>query len=170
MITIDARSAAGAAPAEAAKVGRWAALSAMALAVAWLVLVFAFPSPAWSGIGEYASAFRGRQLLNTVPALALAPVMIVLMAALHACAAPPRRCFTHAGLACTAAYAAVIGGNYFVQLHAVRLALLHRELEGVALLAFPNLRSVFFSLERPAARRRRRETPARSRRSHPPPR
>ncbi|MBI2847814.1 MAG: hypothetical protein HYX83_01420, partial [Chloroflexi bacterium] len=68
-------------------------------------------------------------------------------AALHSWAPPSKRVFTTMGLMFTSVYAAIIASNYFLQLQTVRLNLIGGNLEGLSLLALPNLRSAFFALD-----------------------
>lgn len=130
-----------------ARAGVVACTAAAALAVLWAILAVGFPAAPWGGVEAYADSFNSLQLLNTIPALLLAPTLLLVAAAIHQATAREHQLYTLAGLGLTAAYAAVIAGNYFLQLHTVRLNLLAGTLEGVALLSLPNFHSAFFALE-----------------------
>jgi hypothetical protein len=69
------------------------------------------------------------------------------MACIHYVTSERNKVFTLIGLAFGATYAAIIPTNYYLQLFVVRLNLESGTLDGLALLAQPNLHSVFFALE-----------------------
>jgi hypothetical protein len=145
-IPADVRSSAagGVAPA----VGFRAAVLATVLTASFAVLaIVAADTDPWGGIEAHAETFRSFQVLQLIPVLLLAPVVVVLMAAIHHVAPEPRRLFTHMTLVFAGAYAAVIVTNYTVQLYVVRLHLLSGDLEGLDLLAMANPRSIFVALE-----------------------
>lgn len=127
--------------------GFWAALLAALLAVLFAVLSVVFVPAPWTGIEAYARGFDARHMSSFVPALLLAPTLVVLMASIHVVTPAEKQTLSLVALAFTTVYAAMVCTNYYVQLFAVRLSLLHGELDGVALLAMPNLHSIFFALE-----------------------
>lgn len=129
------------------RLGFAACTAAAILAPAWAVLAIAFAAAPWQGVEAYAGTFSTLQVVNTVPALLLTPTLILVAAALHQATPRERQVYTLAGLGLTAAYAAVIAGNYYLQLHTVRLRLLAGDLEGLAPLSMPNSHSAFFALE-----------------------
>lgn len=131
----------------AAGLGFWAAAAGAVLSILFAGLAIAFPAAPWAGIEAYARTFNPLQMASTVPALLLTPAMVVLMAGFHYCAPPEKRVFTliAVGLACI--YTAIISTNYYLQLFVVRLNILAGDLEGLTLLALPNLHSIFFALE-----------------------
>ena len=127
--------------------GAVAAGSAAGLTTLFIVLTVAFSGPEWSGIATYAKDFATAQVLQLVPILLLAPVVVALMAALHSLAPPARRVFGQLALVFSAIYAAIVATNYILQLLVVRLNVQAGDLEGLALLAMPNPRSAFVGLE-----------------------
>lgn len=131
----------------AARLGAWCAALAAILAILFAALAAAFPAAPWAGIEAYAETFATRQMLSMVPALALAPVTILVFAGLHSLVATEKRIWTFSAFGFIVVYTAIVAANYLVQLHAVRLGLLYRQFDGLTLLAMPNLHSVFFSLE-----------------------
>jgi hypothetical protein len=131
----------------AARTGFAAALIAATLTVTFIVLTLAFPGGEWAGIEAYADGFRTVQVGQLLPVLLLAPVVVVLMACIHALTPARRRLFSHVAVAFAAIYAAIIGTNYVLQLVVVRHNILAGELDGLTLLAMPNPRSVFVALE-----------------------
>jgi hypothetical protein len=82
-----------------------------------------------------------------VPGILLAPVFVVLMAAIHAYAPEPRRIFSGIGLAFAVAYAVVIGVDYFVQLAVVVPSLEAGETEGLSLFTQYNPHGLFIAGE-----------------------
>lgn len=131
----------------AARLGAWCAALAAILSLLFAVLALAFPASPWAGIEVYAETFATRQMLSMVPALALAPVTVLAFAGLHSLVTPEKRFWSLSAFGFAVVYTTIVAANYLIQLHAVRLGLLYRQLDGLTLLAMPNLRSVFFSLE-----------------------
>jgi hypothetical protein len=131
----------------AATVGFWAAALASALTVAFVVLALVVPGEDWAGVEAYARAFATIEVVQLIPVLLLAPVVVVLMACIHELAPAKRRLFARIAVMFAAAYAAIIATNYVLQLFVVRLHLAAGDYEGLELLAMPNPRSVFVALE-----------------------
>lgn len=130
-----------------ARAGYWASVIGAILALLWVILAVGFGAAPWSGIEEYASTFHRSQVLNTAPALLLAPTMIVLFAALHYSSHQQWKLNTIVALAFAAVYTGIITSIYALQLHTVSLNILSRELAGLSLLALPNFHSAFFALD-----------------------
>jgi len=82
-----------------------------------------------------------------VPGLLLAPVVVVLMAAIHAAAPEPRNIFSRIALALALAYAVVIGADYFGQFAVVIPSLRAGETEGLSLLTQYNPHGLFIAGE-----------------------
>ena len=132
----------------ASAIGFWAALAAAGLTLVFAALALAFfYAPEWTNIQDYAAKFHVSQMASFVPALLLVPVMIVLMACFCAYASGGGRTLALAALAFTCIYGAIIATNYYLQLFVVRLNLQAGQLDGLSILAMPNLRSVFFAME-----------------------
>jgi hypothetical protein len=96
----------------------------------------------WSAL--LATAFT---IVFVVLALAFAPVVVILMTCIHYVIPENKKVFSFIGIAFSSVYAAIICTNYYIQLFVVRLNLINGTLEGLALLAMPNLHSAFFALE-----------------------
>jgi hypothetical protein len=131
----------------AASLGLASAMLATALTVVFVALAVVLPGEEWSGIEAYASTFRTAAVAQLVPVLLLAPVVVVLVASIHATAPDEEQVFTLIALVFAAVYAATISVNYAMQLFVVRLNILAGDLEGLAILAMPNRRSIFVALE-----------------------
>jgi hypothetical protein len=82
-----------------------------------------------------------------IPALLLVPIFVVLMAAIHAYTAEPRRIFSGIGLAFAVTYAVVIGVDYFVQLTVVVPSLQAGQTEGLSLFTQYNPHGLFIAGE-----------------------
>lgn len=128
-------------------VGFWAALAAVVLTVIFVVLTLVFPGDEWAGIEAYAEGFRTIQVAQLIPVLLLAPVVVILMGCIHVLAPPARRLFGHVAVAFSVAYATIIATNYVLQMVVVRHNVAAGELDGMAVLAMPNPRSIFVALE-----------------------
>jgi hypothetical protein len=116
---------------------------AVLFGVAVLVAGALSPVSPWEGIGLYAAEFEGLQMLPFVPALLLAPVLVLVMACVHRAAPEEQRSLGLAAFGFTLVYATIVSLNYTTQLTTVRHGLLANEIDGLALYARPNLQSLF---------------------------
>jgi hypothetical protein len=124
-----------------------AAILAAALTVCFVALTLLFPAAPWRGIDAYEASSAATEIVALVPVLLLAPVVVVLMACIHHLAAGSRQVAGQLAGIFAAVYATIVTVNYVVQLYVVRLGIGAGEVEGLALLAMPNPRSVFVALE-----------------------
>ena len=124
-----------------------ASLLAAVLALSFAALAILFSPPEWTGIEAYAESINLMQMLNMIPVIFLTFTVIAVVACVHYLAPESKRVYSLIALALSSAYAAIICTNYYLQLFVVRLNLYSGDLEGIALLAMPNLHSVFFALE-----------------------
>jgi hypothetical protein len=127
--------------------GFWSAILATAFTILWIVLALVPTTAEWSGIESYAKDFTFFQMANFIPVILLTLTIVIVMACIHCVAPEAKKVFTLVGVAFSSVYAAIICTNYYIQLFVVRLNLLKGDLDGLALLAHPNLHSVFFALE-----------------------
>jgi hypothetical protein len=131
--------------------GFWSAIFASVFTILFVLIAVGtsliFPMQAWSGIQTYAENFNWLDMASFIPAILLAPTMVVLMACIHAVVPETKQVFSLIGLTFTSVYAAIIPTNYYLQLFVVRLNLQSGTLDGLALLAQTNLHSIFFALE-----------------------
>jgi hypothetical protein len=131
----------------AARLGSWAALLAAVLTVCFVVLTVLFPADGWRDIDAYAGSFETIDVLQLVPVLLLAPVVVILMASIHSLVSRSRQVLSHLALTFAAIYGTIITINYVLQLFVVRLNVQSGDLDGLRLLAMPNPRSIFTGLE-----------------------
>jgi hypothetical protein len=124
-----------------------AAILAAALTVCFVALTLLFPAAPWRGIDAYEASSAATEIVALVPVLLLAPVVVVLMACIHHLAAGSRQVADQLAGTFAAVHATIVTVNYVVQLYVVRLGIGAGEVEGLALLAMPNPRSVFVALE-----------------------
>jgi hypothetical protein len=103
-------------------------------------------SSGWSGIEAFVASFQPIQMLPLIPALLLAPTFIVLMVSIHYYAAPDKKIWSHLGIAFTLVYAVMASINYITQLPVVRLSILNKETDGLAMFAMGNSHSIFWAL------------------------
>lgn len=131
--------------------GFWSAILASVFTILFVLLAvitsLGFPMKAWSGIQTYAENFNLSDMASFIPAFFLAPIMVILIACINAIAPASKKIFSQIGLAFTIVYATIIPTNYYLQLFVVRLNLQGGTLEGLSILAQPNLHSIFFALE-----------------------
>lgn len=134
-------------PGIAAALGRWSAFAAALLAILFPVLALSSPPPPWRDIESYRVSFHPAQLICLVPVLLLAPVFVTAVVAIHYVVGGAERFFSALAVVFSGAYMVLVDFNYYVQLTAVRHSLLAGETSGLAILAMPNLHSLFTSLE-----------------------
>ncbi len=131
--------------------GFWSAIFGSVFAILFVLITILtslmFPMKAWNGIQTYAENFNFLDMASFIPAFLLAPTMVILIACINAIAPESKKIFSQIGLAFTVVYAAIITTNYYLQLFVVRLNLQGVTLEGLSILAQPNLHSTFFALE-----------------------
>lgn len=132
---------------KAVTLGFWAALLTVVFTILFVVSTFVFLPPDWTGIESYAQSFSSLQLISVIPPVIFAITIIMLMVSLHYFMAEEKKIYSLLGIAFSIIYATIICSNAYLQLFVVRLNILHGQLEGIAILAMPNLRSVFFALE-----------------------
>jgi hypothetical protein len=134
-------------PAPAARLGSWASLLAAGLTVAFVALTLLLPADPWRDLDAYAASFTTVEVVQLVPILLLAPVVVVLMICLHHVAVGSRQVASQIAVTFAAIYATIITVNYALQLVVVRFNIAAGEIEELLLLVMPNPRSVFVALE-----------------------
>ena len=82
-----------------------------------------------------------------IPGLLLVPIVVVLMAAIHASAPEPMKVFSRIGLAFAVAYAVVVGADYFGQFAVVVPSLQAGETAGLSLFTQYNPHGLFIAGE-----------------------
>jgi len=76
----------------------------------------------------------------------LAPTFVVLMVSLHYYASPDKKIWSHLGIAFTLIYAVMASTNYILQLTVVRLSIVNKETDGLAMFVMGNPHSIFWAL------------------------
>jgi hypothetical protein len=148
---------AGASPSVALKqLGFWSAVLAAACSIGYglavIVMIIASAStpttaaPGWQGVEAYIASFRAIQMLPLVPSLLLAPTFVVLMVCIHAYAPNAKKLWSQVGLAFAIIYATMACINYTVQLTVVRLSILSKEADELAMFVMGNAHSIFWAL------------------------
>ena len=103
-------------------------------------------SPGWRGIASFVASFQPIQMLSLIPSLLLAPTFVVLMVSLHYYASPDKKIWSHLGIAFALIYAVMASINYITQLTVVRLSILNKETDGLAMFVMGNSHSIFWAL------------------------
>ena len=145
-------------PAMDRRVGFWAAVLTVLVTATFAVAGVATPARSGPFCGPTTWAcvpapyvdvaqFIPGDYLWLVPGLLLAPIVVVLMAAIHSAAPEPRRVFSRIGLAFALAYAVVIGADYFGQFAVVIPSLQAGETESLSLLTQYNPHGLFIAGE-----------------------
>jgi hypothetical protein len=138
------------------QVGFWSAVLATLFGIGYgLALIVTMISamttatdtaPGWHGIESFVATFQPVQMLSLIPSLLLVPTFVVLMVSIHYYAAPEEKIWSHLGIAFTLVYAAMASINYILQLTVVRLSILNKETDGLAMFVMGNSHSVFWAL------------------------
>lgn len=135
------------------RLGFWSAIAAaifsIAFAVGAILGVLFFPQAPWTGdVTAFAAKYDPTSMaLGVVPSILLAPVFLVLAAAIHSGARPEKRPLTLLGVLFATLYVATVGINYFLQLTVVRQNLMAGTTDAMGLFAMSNTQSVFWTLE-----------------------
>jgi hypothetical protein len=142
--------------ASATRVGFWAAILTAVDAALFAAVGVATPArsgpfcatwgcipPPYTDVAQYVPG----DYLWLIPGIALVPIFVVLMAAIHSYAPEPMKIFTRIGLAFAIAYAVVIGVDYFVQFAVVVPSLQSSEIEGLSLFTQYNPHGLFIAGE-----------------------
>jgi len=147
---------AGIRPSAALKqLGFWSAVLATVFSIGYGLAVIgmiiasastATATPGWQGVEAYIASFQPIQMLPLIPSLLLAPTFVVLMVCVHSYAPNAKKIWSQVGLAFAIVYAAIACVNYIVQLTVVRLSILNRETDGLAMFVMGNPHSIFWAL------------------------
>jgi len=135
------------------QLGFWSAvtatLSAIGYGIAVIVMMIssvtaaAGTPPGWHGVEAFVASFQFIQMLPLIPSLVLAPTFIVLMVSIHYYAVSEKKIWSHLGIAFTLVYAVMASINYITQLTVVRLSILNKETDGLAMFVMGNSHTIF---------------------------
>ncbi len=101
------------------------------LNIAFTVLIAAYPPPVWHSFSQYVVDYRPELALPSVPALMLAPAVLVLMTSIMYYAPEGKKILGRIGMLFAAPYAAMTTIAYFLQLTMVRENIARNDLEGL---------------------------------------
>jgi MFS family permease len=148
-------NAGASASAELKQVGFWSAALATVFSIGYGLAVIAMiiasastptAAPGWHGMEAYLASFQPIVMLPLIPSLLLAPTFVVLMVCVHAYAPNAKKLWSQVGLAFAIVYATMACVNYIVQLTVVRLSILNKETDGLAMFVSGNPHSIFWAL------------------------
>ena len=152
----DSLASAGTIPGSVTRIGFWSAVLATLFSIGYGIAVIvmmistlatATETPSgWSSIESFVASFQPIQMLPLIPSLLLAPTFMVLMVSIHHYAAPDKKIWSHLGIAFTLVYAVMASINYIAQLTVVRLSILNKETDGLAMFVMGNSHSIFWAL------------------------
>ena len=136
------------------RIGFWSAVLATVCSVGYAIAVIvmmisamtAATTPGWQGIEAYVASYQPISTLPVIPSLPLAAAFIALMVSIHYYAREDKKIWSHLGLAFAIIYAAMASINYILQLTVVRLAILNKETDGLAMFVMGNPHSIFWAL------------------------
>src|SRR5512143_1464529 len=144
------------APTALKRMGFWSAVLATVFSIGYglavIVMIIASAStsttatPGWQGVEAYIASFQPIQMLPLIPSLLLAPTFVVLMVCVHSYAPNAKKIWSQVGLAFAIVYATMACVNYIVQLTVVRLSILNKETDGLAMFVMGNPHSIFWAL------------------------
>ena len=121
-------------------------LAVIAMIIASASTSTAAAAPGWHGVEAYLASFQPIVMLPLIPSLLLAPTFVVLMVCVHAYAPNAKKLWSQVGLAFAIVYATMACVNYIVQLTVVRLSILNKETDGLAMFVSGNPHSIFWAL------------------------
>ena len=136
------------------QIGFWSAVFAtvcsvgygIAVTVVMISAMTAATAPGWQGIEAYVASYQPISMLPVIPSLPLAVAFIALMVSIHYYAREDKRIWSHLGLTFAIIYAVIASINYIVQLTVVRLGILNKETDGLAMFVMGNPHSIFWAL------------------------
>jgi hypothetical protein len=135
-------------------IGFWSAVLASVFSIGYGIAVIVMilsamttrATASWQGIESYVAAYQPISMLPVLPSLPLAVVFVALMVSIHYCAREEQRIWSHLGLSFAIVYAVMASINYIVQLTVVRLSILNKETDGLAMFVMGNPHSIFWAL------------------------
>ena len=143
-------------PRSVSQIGFWSAALATLFSIGYGVTLIitmismsanaAGTSSGWGGIESFVASFQPIQMLSLIPSLLLAPTFVVLMVSIHYYAGPDKKIWSHLGIAFALIYAVMASINYITQLTVVRLSILNKETDGLAMFVMGNSHSIFWAL------------------------
>lgn len=149
-------ASAGAIPRSVSRIGFWSAILSAVCSIGYgiaalIVLISSLrtateTSAGWNGIESFVASFQPISMLPLIPSLLLVPAFVVLMVSIHYYAATDKKIWSHLGIAFTLIYAVMASINYITQLTVVRLSILNKETEGLAMFVMGNSHSIFWAL------------------------
>src|SRR5512136_97139 len=136
------------------RIGFWSAVLAtvcsagygIAVIVMMISAMTAATAPGWQGIEAYVASYQPISMLPVIPSLPLAAVFLALMVSIHYYAHDDQKIWSQLGLAFATVYAVMASINYSVQLTVVRLSILNKETDGLAMFVMGNPHSIFWAL------------------------
>jgi hypothetical protein len=136
------------------QIGFWSAVLATVFSVSYGIAVIVMmlsamttgAAPGWQGVESYVAAYQPSSMLPLIPSLPLAAVFLALMVSIHYYARADRKIWSQLGLAFATIYAVMASINYIIQLTVVRLSILNKETDGLAMLVMGNPHSIFWAL------------------------
>jgi hypothetical protein len=139
----------------ATRLGFWAAILTVVVAAVFAVVGIATPPRSGPFCGSACvtypyvdvAQFIPGDYLWLVPGILLAPILVVLMACIHAFAAEQKKIYGRIGLSFAVVYAVIIMVDYFLQLAVVAPSLQSGETEGLSLLTQYDPHGLFIALE-----------------------
>jgi len=142
-------------PRPVSQIGFWSAVFASVFSIGYGIAVIimiasmitATEGPSsLTGIDLIVATFQPVQMLPLIPSLLLVPTFVMLMVSIHYYAAPGKKIWSHLGIAFALIYASMSAVNYITQLTVVRLSILNRETDGLAMFVMGNSHSIFWAL------------------------
>jgi len=144
-------------PKSVSQVGFWSAVLATLFSIGYGIAVIVTmistmmataidTPPGWHGIDSFVASFQPIQMLSLIPSLLLAPTFVVLMVSLHYYASLDKKIWSQLGIAFALIYAVMASINYILQLTVVRLSIVNKETDGLAMFVMGNPHSIFWAL------------------------
>jgi len=136
------------------QIGFWSAVLATVFSVSYGIAVIVVmlsamttgAAPGWQGVESYVASYQPISMLPLIPSLPLAAVFIALMVSIHYYARDDQKIWSQLGLAFAIVYVVMASINYIVQLTIVRLSILNKETDGLAMFVMGNPHSIFWAL------------------------
>ncbi len=126
----------------------WASIIVTLLNIAFTVLIAIFPPPQWAGLEAYLRDFRPEAQAPVIPALLLAPAILVLMTCIYYYSIQKNtEIFGRLAMVFSGPYVAMASVNYFIQITMVRQSILSGDTAGIQHFIMDNPHSIMVSID-----------------------
>ena len=134
---------------KALHIGFWSAIAVTIFTVGFIValpLTFLPNLSEWTGIEDYAKAFKPIQMLTVFPSILLASAYMIFTVSLHYYSENDKKIWSHLSIVFGLMYATISSLNYLIQIITVIPSMVNNQSNGLEAFVAGNSNSIFFAL------------------------